>query len=62
MRRVLAAFSLFGALGCASGRTAVLCNAPAGQGCAADCPRDVGIHDHIRWPHKSVIEGRMLPF
>lgn len=36
--------------------------APAGRGCATDCPRDVGIKDHIRWPHKSVIEGRMLPF
>lgn len=36
--------------------------APAGQGCAAVCPSAVGTYDHIRWPHKSVIEGRMLPF
>jgi hypothetical protein len=34
----------------------------SGQGCLADCPKDVGIYDHVRWPHKSVIEGRMLPF
>ena len=36
--------------------------APASQPCAKVCSKVQGIHDHIRWPQKSVLEKRLLPF
>ncbi|HYI12822.1 MAG TPA: PHB depolymerase family esterase [Thermoanaerobaculia bacterium] len=36
--------------------------APASQPCATQCSTVQGVHDHIRWPHKSVLENRLLPF
>ena len=36
--------------------------APPSEGCTADCSRAKGIHNHIRFPAKSVFEKRLLPF
>jgi len=36
--------------------------APASAGCAKNCSEAQGIHDHIRWPKKSVLAERLLPF
>jgi len=36
--------------------------APRSEGCAKNCSKLQGVHDHIRWPQPSVVLNRLLPF